>query len=254
MRIQPAGYSEIFTARGSHYNRAMRLCPAAREAERRLLIDLLDLRPGDLVCDVPSGGGYVAEGIEARGLGTAVVCVEPAIPFALGIAPHFQRLVSMLEHVALEDASVDRVASLAGLHHLESKPVFFDEALRILRPGGRFAVADVREASDVARFLNGPVDRLSVTGHQGEFLAPGELAALLAAAGFRDIAEQEHRYTWDFPDFDILTAYFRDLFGLVGAGDGEVRAAVTESLDVHASPDAVRVSWSLVYAGGSKGA
>ena len=254
MRIVPAGYREIFTARGSHYNRAMRLCPAARETERRLLIDLLDLRPGDLVCDVPAGGGYVAEGIEAHGLGAAVVCVEPAAPFARGIAPHLRRVVSALERIALEEASVDRVASLAGLHHLESKAAFVDEAQRILRPGGRFAVADVGEGSDVARFLNGSVNRLSVTGHEGEFLARGELAALLTAAGFRDIDEREHRYSWAFPDFDVLIVYFRELFGLVGASDHEVRAAVTGDLDVSVSTDAVRVSWSLVYAAGSKSA
>jgi len=254
VRTLPAGYTEIFTARGSHYNRAMRLCPAARETERRLLIDRLELRRGDLVCDVPAGGGYVGEGIEARGLGAAVVCVEPAAAFARGIARHFRRVVSALDHIALEEASVDRVASLAGLHHLHSKAAFFGEAHRILRPEGRFAVADVREGSDVARFLNGSVNRLSVTGHAGEFLAHGELAALLTAAGFRDIEEREHQYSWAFPDLDVLIVYFRELFGLVGASDHEVRAAVTADLDVHVSTEAVLVSWSLVYAAGSKSA
>jgi SAM-dependent methyltransferase len=254
VHILPAGYKEIFTARGTHYNRAMRRCPAARETERQLLIDLLDLRRGDVVCDLPAGGGYVGEGIEARGLGAAVVCVEPAATFAQGIAPHFRRVVSALDRIALADASVDRVASLAGLHHLDSKAAFFGEAHRILRPGGRFAVADVREGSDVAGFLNGSVNRLSVTGHAGEFLARGELAALLTTAGFRDIEEREHRYSWAFPDFDVLIVYFRELFGLVGASDHEVRAAVTRDLDVRDSTDAVRVSWSLAYAAGSKSA
>jgi SAM-dependent methyltransferase len=254
VRVLPAGYQEIFTARGGDYNRAMRLCPGARETERRLLIDLLDLRPGNVVCDVPAGGGYVAEGLEALGRNAAVVCVEPAAPFARGIAARFPRVVSTLDRIALQPGSVDRVASLAGLHHLDSKAAFAAEAHRILRPGGRVAVADVSEGTDVARFLNGSVDRLSVTGHAGEFLGRGELAALLTGAGFRDVAEREHRYSWVFPDLDVLVVFFRELFGLAGASDRDVRAAVTDDLDVDVTGDAVLVSWSLVYATGSKSA
>lgn len=254
MRVLPVGYKEIFTARGGDYNRAMRLCPGARETERRLLIDLLDLRPGNVVCDVPAGGGYVAEGIEALGRNAAVVCVEPAAPFARGIAPRFPRVVSTLDRIALQDDSVDRVASLAGLHHLDSKAAFAAEAERILRPGGRIAVADVSAGSDVARFLNGSVDRLSVTGHAGEFLARGELAALLTAAGYRDVVEREQHCQWVFPDFEVLLVFFRELFGLAGRSDRDVRAAVTGDLDVDVTADAVRVSWSLAYAAGSKSA
>jgi ubiquinone/menaquinone biosynthesis C-methylase UbiE len=252
VRVLPAGYQEIFSARGGDYNRAMRLCPAARETERRLLLDALDARPGDLVCDVPAGGGYVAEGVEALGSGAAVICVEPAAPFARGIPSRFSRVVSTLDRISLRARSVDRVASLTGLHHLESKAAFAAEAARILRPRGRFAVADVAEGSDVARFLNGSVDRLSVTGHAGSFLARGELASLLADAGFRDVSEHEHRYHWTFADFDVLIAFFRELFGLAGATDGEVRAAVTGDLHVDAFAQGVRVSWSLVYASGNK--
>jgi SAM-dependent methyltransferase len=251
VRAAAAGYNEIFTARGSHYNRATRLCPAARETERRLLLDLLPVRAGELVCDVPAGGGYVAEGIDARGEGARSVCLEPAVPFALGIPAHFPRVASSLERLALATAAVDHVASLAGLHHLDDKGAFFAEARRVLRPGGRLAVADVVEGSDVARFLNGPVDRLSVTGHDGKFLAHGELSTLLGTAGFRDIQEREQRYTWDFPDVSTLVTYFRELFGLLGAGDDEIRAAAAGGLEVDVADGAVRVSWGLVYAVGS---
>jgi len=43
--------------------------------------------------------------------------------------------------------SVDRVLSLAGLHHLtaKQKQQFFFEAHRVLRPGGLIVVADVMQ-------------------------------------------------------------------------------------------------------------
>ena len=47
------------------FNAANRRCPKARETERRLLIDRLDLRSGLVVLDTGSGGGYLIDGFPA---------------------------------------------------------------------------------------------------------------------------------------------------------------------------------------------
>ena len=239
-------YEQIFEQRGSLYNRATRACPQARARERALLLERLALQPGVTVCDAPAGGGYVAEEIARRGID--VICVEPSRAFATDIDRGFRTVITPLEEIALPAASVDRVASLTGLHHLPSKAAFLREAARILRPGGRIAVADVLDGTAPAHFLNGPVDRLSETGHDGRFLAPGELTRLLEEAGFAEAAEEHCEYTWPFADVPTMVRYCSDLFGLTKGTPDEVLMELERGPGVSRGADGVALRWSLVYA------
>ncbi|MDG1390354.1 MAG: hypothetical protein P8P79_18095 [Halioglobus sp.] len=54
----------IFDFRGAHYNRACRDYPIARLLERTALLSRLDLSDKTSFCDVPAGGGYLADGVE----------------------------------------------------------------------------------------------------------------------------------------------------------------------------------------------
>ena len=60
------------------------LCPEARATERRHVLDLLECRSGDTVCDVLAGGGYLAVGL-ARVVGAAgtVLCIDCYVEYAL---------------------------------------------------------------------------------------------------------------------------------------------------------------------------
>jgi len=242
-------YKQVFGQRGHLYNRASQRYPNARAIERKLILDKLDLRRGVTIVDAPAGGGYVADGIvQMFGDDVKVICVEPAAKFAGGIDQRFERLVCPLERIDLPDGSVDRVVSLAGLHHLPSKLAFFAEAARILKPGGIFAAADVLEGTPPARFLNGPVDRYSETGHDGDFLKTGELTRLFEQAGLRPIAEQLISFTWDFPDEPALAEYCKDLFGLTKADPQQVRREIDKILEVFVDHAGMaRMVWSLVY-------
>jgi SAM-dependent methyltransferase len=242
-------YQTIFEQRGNLYNRATRACPDARAQERQLLLERLALRAGLTVCDAPAGGGYVAEGLALRN-GIDVICVEPSRAFAGDIDRRFPTVVSALDDIALPPAAVDRVASLAGLHHLPRKDAFFREAARILRRGGRIAVADVLVDTPPALFLNGTVHRLSETGHQGTFLAPGELTRLLEDAGFVDVREEHCEYTWRFPDAATMVAYCADLFGLTRAEPDELLTEIECGPGVIRSATDLGMRWSLVYASG----
>jgi len=247
-------YSRIFAVRGGSYNAAHALAPDAREEERKLLLDRLAAADGQRVLDVPAGGGYVADGLRARCRRASIICVEPVAAFAAGIDPHLARVRAPLAELPFADGSFDRVASLAGTHHLDDRNAFFRECRRVLRRGGRFAVADAADGTAVARFLNGPVDRLSATGHDGRFFARGEAAALLASAGFTEVVEESTAYHWTFPSHAVLVQFCRLLFGLVRASDEAVACALHDHFAVTSDGDGrVRLPWSLVYAVGVAG-
>jgi SAM-dependent methyltransferase len=248
-------YVDTFDTRGDLYNEACKLDPGARAEERRVLIDLLEVQAHHRVCDAPAGGGYLAEGLRPLlHFPSQVVCIEPSTAFSAGIPEGFTFHLAPLKRLPLHDAGVDRVASLAGLHHLADKREFMREAHRVLVPGGRFVVGDVLADTPVAAFLNGPVDRYSETGHRGMFLRAHECEELLAEAGFDEIREVHHELSWCFDSEAAMVGYCRALFGLVHASEDQVLAALTDGFDLRREAEAVRLPWSLVYGVGVKAA
>jgi hypothetical protein len=55
-------YSALYGHRGQHYHSATRQHPAARAAERALLLAKAKVRDGLVVLDAPAGSGYVMQG------------------------------------------------------------------------------------------------------------------------------------------------------------------------------------------------
>jgi len=246
-------YNRIFNKRGQLYNEAGKLCALARRRERDLLIDALDLKKKMKICDAPAGGGYLADGIAERTGGKCeIACVDPAANFINGINGNYKAIVASLEQIPLPSESMDRVGSLAGLHHLKNKAFFFKESFRILKRGGKFAVADVLEGSKPGSFLNDAVDRLTTTGHKGIFLEKGELTYLLKASGFHDIHENYEQYYWTFPDLNTMKKYCHQLFGLVKATLSETETELRKYFNFEINSTSVRLPWSLSYAVGTK--
>lgn len=234
------------------FNSANRRYPQARETERSLLIDLLDIAepgPEGLIVDTNAGGGFLSEGIRAMfGPDVRIVCLDPASNFTADLEKTLERVVAPLHDMPFAEGSVDWVTNLVGMHHLSNKQAFLDESFRILKPGGGLACADAQIESPAARWLNGPVDRFTDIGHDGMFLDAGELTLSLEKAGFTDVSEYFHTYTWDFPDRIFMAQYCSDLFRLSKASLEEVLAALENTLEIRDVNGGVSMGWGLIYA------
>ena len=222
-------YVAIFSQRAQEYNAACKRYPRARQHERQLIVDWLDIGAGQTICDWPAGGGYLAEGLAPLVDDTnMLICVEPVWEFIREIPSEFNRVIAAFDCLTLKPGSVDRVGSLAGLHHEENREIFFRQAFDVLKPSEILAVADVMAGTATAEFLNGPVDKFSSTGHKGMFFEEGELAGHLKKAGFVNIEEKHHHFTWDFPDWPALIFFSRNLFGLSKASDDQIQNILKE--------------------------
>jgi SAM-dependent methyltransferase len=110
------------------------------------------LQPGEVVIDLGCGGGIdtilaaraVAPGGQAFGLDTLPEMLEVAARHAEAAdVANVRWLRGEMEAVPLPDASVDVVISNGVVNLSPRKSRVFAEMHRILRPGGRFALADI---------------------------------------------------------------------------------------------------------------
>ena len=161
---------------------------------------LAELRPGETVLDLGSGGGIDVL-LSARRVGpTGRAFGLDMTDEMLAVAEENKRasglenvtfLKGEIEHIPLPDNSVDVVISNCVINLSGDKDAVLREAFRVLRPGGRFAVSDV-----VVRGAVPPAIRQRMelwVGCVAGALGESEYVAKLAAAGFGDIGIEETR-------------------------------------------------------------
>ncbi|HWK11760.1 MAG TPA: arsenite methyltransferase [Vicinamibacterales bacterium] len=167
---------------------------------------LIDLRAGETVLDLGSGGGIDVL-LSARRVGPAgkaygvdmtdeMVALSRENQRKAG-ATNVEFLKGTIESVPLPDASVDVVISNCVINLSADKDRVLREAFRVLKPGGRFAVSDVvvRGAvpDDIRRNMELWVGCIAGALDEQEF------ADKLSAAGFTDVQIEPWR-VYDIAD------------------------------------------------------
>ena len=157
-----------------------------------------ELRPGQVVLDLGSGGGIdvilsarrVGPAGKAYGLDMTDEMLELARRNAVEAGvENVEFLKGQIERIPLGDSAVDVVISNCVINLSTDKPAVIAEAARVLRPGGLFAVSDVLADPDMDEATR--QDMQQWTGCIAGALTREEYSGLLEGEGFVDIEIRE---------------------------------------------------------------
>src|SRR5262250_3846197 len=202
---------------------------------------LAELKPGETVLDLGSGGGIDVL-LSARRVGpTGKAYGLDMTDEMLALARENQRkagvenvefLKGEIEAIPLPDNSVDVIISNCVINLSADKRKVLSEAFRVLKPGGRFAVSDVVVRGEVP-----PVIRKSVElwiGCVAGALEEQEYRAKLAKAGFEGIDVEPTRVYRVEDARDFLARSGIDADAVAPQVDGKFMSAFVRARKPHA--------------------
>ena len=152
------------------------------------------LKPGEVVIDLGSGGGFdcflaspevgsdgrvigidMTPDMLSKARGNAVAGKYTNVEFRLG----------EIEHLPIADNTADVIISNCVINLSPDKPQVFKDAFRVLKPGGRLAISDVVATIELPEEMRN--DDQLIAGCMGNASLIDDLAEMMKAAGFCEI-------------------------------------------------------------------
>lgn len=159
---------------------------------------IASIQPGETVLDLGSGAGFDCF-LAARQLaGTGhVIGVDMTPAMVTKARQNAERAafsnvefrLGEIEHLPVADATVDVIISNCVINLSPDKPQVFREAWRVLKPGGRLAIADVVATAPLPEQVKNDPEQYA--GCVAGAALVNDLRALLRTAGFTAIAISE---------------------------------------------------------------
>jgi SAM-dependent methyltransferase len=155
---------------------------------------LAELRPGETVLDLGSGGGIdvllSAKRVGPTGKAYGLDMTDEMLALAeenkrKAGATNVEFLKGEIEDIPLPDDSVDVIISNCVINLSAEKDRVLREAFRVLKPGGRFAVSDVVTRGEIPADIRRSV--LLWAGCVAGALGENDYRAKLTAVGFVDV-------------------------------------------------------------------
>lgn len=158
-------------------------------------VDMLDMKEGDVVLDLGCGPGldlFLAAkriGSTGRAIGldmTPAMLAKARENIKMSGLTNVEVREGEMEHMPVDDNSVDWVISNCVINLSPDKEKVFSEIARVLKPGGRMMVSDIVSVGDIPEEIKN--DRLAWSGCMGGALPEEKYLQIAAEAGLGDVS------------------------------------------------------------------
>jgi ubiquinone/menaquinone biosynthesis C-methylase UbiE len=208
---------------------------------------LAELKPGEIVLDLGSGGGIDVL-LSARRVGPAgraygLDMTDEMLALAnenkrkAGVT-NVEFLRGEIEHIPLPDDAVDVIISNCVINLSSDKDKVLAEAFRVLKPGGRLAVSDVVTRGAIPREIRRSV--LLWVGCIAGALDEDEYRQKLARAGFAQIGIEPTREYRVKDAREFLRTQGIDAHAIASQVDGKFMSAFVRAIKPAPLRDATR--------------
>jgi arsenite methyltransferase len=198
---------------------------------------LAKLNAGEVVLDLGSGGGIdvllSAQRVGPTGKAYGLDMTDEMLALATenkrkaGV-DNVEFLRGEIEHIPLPDNSVDVIISNCVINLSADKDQVLREALRVLKPGGRFAVSDVVTRGEMLPEIRQNV--LLWVGCVAGALEENEYRAKLSAAGFENIEIEPTRIYRIEDAREFLSGQNIDVDAIAPQVDGKFMSAFVRAV------------------------
>lgn len=179
---------------------------------------IASLKPGETVLDLGSGGGFDAF-LSARQVGeTGKVIGVDMTPAMVSLAREnaakgkFEQVefrLGEIEHLPVADHSVDVIISNCVINLSPEKQQVYNEAFRVLKPGGRIAISDTVAIAPIPDHLLADMELYSACVSGASTV--DEIKEILENAGFSDIRirpnDESRSFIKDWSSGETLADY-----------------------------------------------
>jgi arsenite methyltransferase len=204
---------------------------------------LAELKPGETVLDLGSGGGIdvllSAKRVGPTGKAYGLDMTDEMLALArenqrkAGVA-NVEFLKGEIENIPLPDDSVDVIISNCVINLSATKDRVLAEAFRVLRPGGRFAVSDIVMRGEVPDEIRKSVELW--IGCVAGALQESEYRAKLSNAGFEAIEVEPTRVYYAEQARKFLTKAGLSVEQVAPMADGKFMSAFVRACKAAAAP------------------